>query len=135
MSSILCLLPKCNLNRRLSKLQDIIKAPKDKRLLTAFYYTKPSMLYPLLSNDMKKVFDHQTADYLEEVLEKSVGNNSLNRQLDLELHGFLPDHNLNYTDKMSMASGVEVRTPFTSKKSQLCTTFRGPHDEYGKKCA
>ncbi|MEC8466974.1 MAG: asparagine synthase-related protein, partial [Pseudomonadota bacterium] len=30
--------------------------------------------------------------------------------------GFLPDHNLNYTDKMSMVCGVEVRTPFTARK-------------------
>tara|TARA_R110000868_G_scaffold189695_2_gene433147 strand:- start:192188 stop:194089 length:1902 start_codon:yes stop_codon:yes gene_type:complete len=108
--------PSASLKRRLKKLQDIVKAPKDKRLLHAFYYTSPSVLYPLLSEDMKKAYNNQTADYLEKILEKSAGHDALNRQLDLELHGFLPDHNLNYTDKMSMASGVEVRTPFTSKK-------------------
>ena len=32
--------------------------------------------------------------------------------LALEQHFFLTDHNLLYTDKMSMASGVEVRVPF-----------------------
>jgi len=32
--------------------------------------------------------------------------------LFLEQKYFLGDHNLNYTDKMSMASGVEVRVPF-----------------------
>ena len=31
--------------------------------------------------------------------------------LYLEGKYFLPDHNLNYTDKMSMATGVEVRVP------------------------
>ena len=36
----------------------------------------------------------------------------LNRMLFLEQKYFLGDHNLNYTDKMSMASGVEVRVPF-----------------------
>ncbi len=35
----------------------------------------------------------------------------LNRLLYLEGKHFLPDHNLNYTDKMSMAVGVEVRVP------------------------
>jgi asparagine synthase (glutamine-hydrolysing) len=30
----------------------------------------------------------------------------------LEQRFFLADHNLNYTDKMSMAAGVEVRVPF-----------------------
>jgi len=36
---------------------------------------------------------------------------ALNRMLYLECKHFLPDHNLNYTDKMSMAAGVEVRVP------------------------
>ena len=31
--------------------------------------------------------------------------------LYLECRQFLADHNLNYTDKMSMAEGVEVRVP------------------------
>ena len=35
----------------------------------------------------------------------------LNRMLYLECRHFLTDHNLNYTDKMSMAAGVEVRVP------------------------
>jgi len=35
----------------------------------------------------------------------------LNRMLHLECRHFLADHNLNYTDKMSMANGVEVRVP------------------------
>lgn len=36
----------------------------------------------------------------------------LNRMLLLEAKHFLADHNLNYTDKMGMAVGVEVRVPF-----------------------
>jgi asparagine synthase (glutamine-hydrolysing) len=36
----------------------------------------------------------------------------LNRMLFLEAKHFLCDHNLNYTDKMGMAVGVEVRVPF-----------------------
>ena len=35
----------------------------------------------------------------------------LNRLLYLEGRHFLADHNLNYTDKMGMAAGVEIRTP------------------------
>ena len=40
---------------------------------------------------------------------------SLNQMLYWELKYFLADHNLNYTDKMSMAVGVEVRVPFLDK--------------------
>ena len=36
----------------------------------------------------------------------------LQRMLALEQRFFLADHNLLYTDKMSMAAGVEVRVPF-----------------------
>ena len=36
----------------------------------------------------------------------------LDRMLSLEQRFFLADHNLIYTDKMSMAAGVEVRVPF-----------------------
>jgi len=37
---------------------------------------------------------------------------SLERMLALEQRFFLTDHNLTYTDKMSMFAGVEVRVPF-----------------------
>ena len=36
--------------------------------------------------------------------------------LYLDMKFFLVDHNLNYTDKMSMATGVEVRVPFLDKE-------------------
>lgn len=36
----------------------------------------------------------------------------LNQMLYWDMKFFLADHNLNYTDKMSMAHGVEVRVPF-----------------------
>ena len=36
----------------------------------------------------------------------------LDRMLALEQRFFLTDHNLNYTDKMSMAAGIEARVPF-----------------------
>ena len=36
----------------------------------------------------------------------------LNRMLYLESRHFLADHNLNYTDKASMAHGIEIRVPF-----------------------
>jgi asparagine synthase (glutamine-hydrolysing) len=39
----------------------------------------------------------------------------LQRMLALEQRFFLADHNLLYTDKMSMAVGVEVRVPFLDK--------------------
>ncbi len=39
----------------------------------------------------------------------------LNQMLYLEIKHFLADHNLNYTDKTSMAAGVEVRVPLLDR--------------------
>jgi asparagine synthase (glutamine-hydrolysing) len=46
----------------------------------------------------------------------TTGLHPVERALDLELNGFLPDHNLNYTDKMAMQTGVEVRVPLCDPK-------------------
>lgn len=53
--------------------------------------------------------------------------NELNQMLYWELKYFLPDHNLNYTDKMSMAEGVEVRVPFLDKELVEFSTSIPPH--------
>ncbi len=44
------------------------------------------------------------------------GRHPVERFLDLELNGFLPDHNLNYTDKMAMSAGIEVRVPLADPR-------------------
>ena len=41
----------------------------------------------------------------------TAGLHPVERLLDLDINGFMPDHNLNYTDKMAMQTGVEVRVP------------------------
>jgi asparagine synthase (glutamine-hydrolysing) len=43
------------------------------------------------------------------------GADFMDRMLYWELKTFLVDHNLNYTDKLSMAVGVEVRVPYLDK--------------------
>jgi asparagine synthase (glutamine-hydrolysing) len=50
----------------------------------------------------------------------------LDRMLALEQRFFLADHNLTYTDKMSMAAGVEVRVPFLDLDlvETRCRVFR-----------
>lgn len=42
--------------------------------------------------------------------------NSLKSILKIDQNYFLPDHNLNYTDKMSMSCGVEVRVPLIDNR-------------------
>lgn len=74
----------------------------------------------------KKLFSKKYADELNlfdsmEVLKNTYHGipeepSMLNKMLHLEMKHFLPDHNLNYTDKLSMAVGVEVRVPFLDKE-------------------
>jgi len=53
--------------------------------------------------------------YFKQLLQEIPSEKSaLNQLLYLEMRTFLPDHNLNYTDKMSMAASVETRVPFLS---------------------
>ena len=52
---------------------------------------------------------------------------NLNKMLYWEMKYFLTDHNLNYTDKLSMATGVEVRVPFLDKELLEFSTTIPPH--------
>ena len=60
--------------------------------------------------------DEGATDWLEAACERSKGRPLVERMLDLEMRGFLPDHNLNYTDKAGMAHGVEVRVPLIDQR-------------------
>ena len=54
-----------------------------------------------------QAYRKDTAKLLDE-LKNRPEKNALEKMLYLERRYFLIDHNLNYTDKMSMAHGVEV---------------------------
>jgi len=49
-------------------------------------------------------------------LAESAGAHPVSRMLDLDMWGFLPDLNLNYTDKMAMKASVEVRVPLLDRR-------------------
>jgi asparagine synthase (glutamine-hydrolysing) len=61
--------------------------------------------FKLNNYDPNSFFDKLNAEIPEEA-------DLLNRMLYWEMNTFLVDHNLNYTDKMAMAVGVEARVPF-----------------------
>lgn len=64
---------------------------------------------------MKDISDYSNP--LSSKLELVAGNlDPIHQVIYLESLGFLPDHNLNYTDKMGMAEGVEIRVPFLDRE-------------------
>jgi len=99
--------------RRIKKLTANIDKNKSDRMLGYFDWIDSSILESLFLE--KNNFDHHTFfKKLNKQLPESTTN--LNRMLYWELKTFLVDHNLNYTDKLSMAAGVEVRVPFLDKE-------------------
>lgn len=105
-----------NLNRKIKKLLEVIEKDSFNSLISAFYFSPQSQWLHLLQEDLQNAYVHKNADHLEQVVSESTSCAHIEKMLDLELHGFLPDHNLNYTDKLSMAAGVEVRVPFVTKE-------------------
>lgn len=100
--------------RKLGKLFDGAALDGDARLVNYFAWARREELKAFYTLDFRAALIDQTAEapmmQLLEALPKSAG--PLDRMLALEQRFFLADHNLNYTDKMSMAAGVETRVPF-----------------------
>ena len=95
--------------RRANKLLANIEKTKEERMMGYFNWINEETLKNLFiepnNYDCSSYFK-KLKNYIEK--EKS----DLNKMLFWELNTFLTDHNLNYTDKLSMAAGVEVRVPF-----------------------
>ena len=101
-------------SRRLAKLFNGAGLSADGRLVNYFVWSRESELQALCSPGFRGELGRSRAvDPLLEFLEPlQSGVAPLDRMLALEQRFFLADHNLTYTDKMSMAAGVEVRVPF-----------------------
>jgi asparagine synthase (glutamine-hydrolysing) len=102
------------LNRRLRKLFNGAGLEGDERLVNYFRWTDRADLTALYSADFKAALGDSCAEQpmLDFLADLPPGIDRLERMLALEQRFFLADHNLIYTDKMSMAVGVEVRVPF-----------------------
>lgn len=102
------------LSRRITKLFQGAGLDGDARLAGYFEWAPPSRIDGLFSPELLRGFaGTRASDPLESFLAGlPAGAGALDRMLALEQRFFLADHNLTYTDKMSMAVGVEVRVPF-----------------------
>ena len=101
------------LGRRLSKAFRFADMNSVDRLTGYFHWLSRTNQHSLFSKGVveslnDRPFSAPLKESLEAISEKT---HPLNKMLYLEGKHFLADHNLNYTDKMSMACGVEVRVP------------------------
>ena len=100
--------------RRLRKYLAGFNLNKSSRLINYFKWIERDDLQKLYSKDFLAEINNLNdeipmQDFLSKLPSKS---NNIERMLNLEQRFFLSDHNLIYTDKMSMSAGVEVRVPF-----------------------
>lgn len=104
------------IGRRFARLWRDASKRGDDRLIGYFMWLDCKKSFDLLNTGTaEKVMNWSPADALHRTLsELPATTHPINRMLYLEQRHFLADHNLTYTDKMSMAHGVEVRVPFLS---------------------
>jgi asparagine synthase (glutamine-hydrolysing) len=99
--------------RRVAKAFHYADREGDARIASYFYWIDPGVAEQTYSQRMRwSLFAADWHDPLAEALaELPASVRPLNRMLYLDGRFFLPDHNLNYADKIPMAAGVEVRVP------------------------
>ena len=102
------------LARRLAKAFAGADFTSEERMVQYFMWAGPSTLFPLYSLPFRERLHEEQAEapLLSFLADLPPNVLPLERMLALEQRFFLSDHNLLYTDKMSMAAGVEVRVPF-----------------------
>lgn len=100
--------------RRLGKLFNGAGLEPRARLTNYFRWIRESELVALYTPEFRTAASAEACDQpMQDVLAGlPAGTGALNEMLVLEQRFFLADHNLIYTDKMSMAAGVETRVPF-----------------------
>ena len=99
--------------RRIAKAFQYADIEGDERIVSYFNWCSPTQVSELCKPLLRDgCFDTPTSLLLSTLAKVPAQTLPLNRMLYLEAKHFLADHNLNYTDKMSMAAGVEVRVPF-----------------------
>jgi asparagine synthase (glutamine-hydrolysing) len=99
--------------RRARKLLTGATLEGDSRLVNYFVWNQQADLLKLYTNEFRSAIRDQIATIpMLEFLSPLSDTGALDKMLALEQRFFLSDHNLIYTDKMSMAAGVEVRVPF-----------------------
>jgi asparagine synthase (glutamine-hydrolysing) len=109
-----CLDQRRAVSRRVAKLFRGASRRGNDRIVSYFEWARRPDLRALYSDAfLEQLGSSDAADPMEDFLAPLPSSvPAIERMLALEQRFFLPDHNLIYTDKMSMAVGVEVRVPF-----------------------
>lgn len=99
--------------RKISKVLSGVHLKDDDQIINLFKWISRYDLVNLFNKEFTEninldLIDQPMRDYLSGISDSNI----VSRALELDRRFFLPDHNFTYTDKMSMAAGIEVRVPF-----------------------
>lgn len=102
--------------RRVKKVLASGAQEGDRRISSTFAWGPFGLPDELLAPDLRaQVASENVFEPLEALLTEGAGLPPIEKCLLLEQRFFLADHNLTYTDKMSMMAGIETRVPFLDK--------------------
>ncbi|MDP2137165.1 MAG: asparagine synthase (glutamine-hydrolyzing) [Candidatus Didemnitutus sp.] len=99
--------------RRFTKAFQYAHLSGDQRIVSYFQWITPEVQRTLFAGQVGRYMHvAESSRVMLEALRRLPPDVApLNRMLYLDTKYFLTDHNLNYTDKMGMAAGVEIRVP------------------------
>jgi asparagine synthase (glutamine-hydrolysing) len=103
--------------RRLKRVGAFVEMEKYLRMAGYFAWYPSETIQQLFNKDLA-IADNSTFSintYMKLLKNIPEEHSDINRMLYWELKTFLVNHNLNYSDKMSMAAGVEARVPFLDR--------------------
>ena len=104
-------------NAKLRKVRKVFQnadLDPDERIVSYFDWLGPGLESQLFAADLwQDALSRPAGEEMRQAISRLPASASrLDRMLYLDSRYFLTDHNLNYSDKMSMATGVEARVPF-----------------------
>jgi asparagine synthase (glutamine-hydrolysing) len=99
--------------RQLRKAFTYAHLPQQERIASYFFWANPEMVSSLLAPELRAATAHEPveAPLMAALGRLPASTPLLNQMLYLDGKFFVPDHNLNFFDKVSMACGVECRVP------------------------
>jgi asparagine synthase (glutamine-hydrolysing) len=119
--------------RRIAKAFKYADLSESERLLSYFYWIDPEVVRGLFKPSIQMQLAKQPMQFMLDELNALDCPSPLEKMLHVERNYFLVDHNFNYTDKMSMSKGVEVRVPFLDKGvAELASTLPDRIKQKGK---
>ena len=103
--------------RRLREfLTGATQPPEEMYLEWISYFNRPLRRRLYTPDAQREVGDYDSAQFLLSLFSRSGSQDLLGRISYVDLHSYLPYNILHYSDRMSMAHGLEIRCPYTDHK-------------------